>query len=140
MSNNMNDWNKKIITEFRENKGKMGGDFANTPLLLLHTVGAKSGQARTNPLAYVKDGDHYVIVASKGGAPIHPDWYHNILKNPNVTVELGEEKFRAKATPFKEGPERDRLFARMVARNPGFADYEKATTRKIPVVSLTRVK
>jgi deazaflavin-dependent oxidoreductase (nitroreductase family) len=140
MSNETNNFNQQLIKEFRANKGKVGGGFANTPLLLLSTVGAKSGRSRTNPLAYVKDGDHYVIIASKGGAPRHPDWYHNILAHPDVTVEVDGEKFRAKAHAIKEGSERDRLYAKMVARNPGFADYEKATTRKIPAVSLTRVK
>jgi len=140
MSNNMNDFNQQLIKEHRANKGKVGGDFANTPLLLLNTVGAKSGRHRTSPLAYVKDGDHYVIIASKAGAPSHPDWYHNVLANPDVTVEVDGEKFRAKAHAIKEGSERDRLYAKMVARNPGFADYEKATTRKIPAVSLTRVR
>lgn len=140
MSIDRTDWNQKIIKEFRENKGKVGGNFANTPLLLLHTTGAKSGQQRTNPLAYRKEGDHYIIIASKGGAPTHPDWYHNLLANPDVTVEVDQEKFRAKAHAFKEGSERDRLFAKMVASNPGFADYQKGTTRTIPVVSLTRVK
>ena len=140
MSNDMHEFNQKAIKEFRENKGKVGGMFATTPLLLLNSVGARSGHTRTNPLAYVKDGDHFVIIASKGGAPSHPDWYHNILANPDVTVEVDGEKFRAKAHAIKEGAERDRLYAKMVAKNPGFADYEKATTRKIPAVSLTRVK
>ena len=140
MSNNMNDFNHKMIKEFRANKGKVGGDFANSTMLLLHTTGAKTGQSRVNPLVYTKDGEHYIIIASKGGAPTHPDWYHNLVKHPNVTVEAGGEKFRAKATAFGEGPERDRLFAKMGATNPGFLDYQKATTRKIPVVSLTRVK
>ena len=140
MSNDRADWNAKIIKEFRENKGKVGGTFEHTPLLLLHTTGAKSGQTRTNPLAYVMDGDHYIIIASKGGAPTHPDWYHNVQKHPEVTVEVGEEKFRAKAHPVTEGPERDRLYAKMAAKNPGFKDYEKNTTRKIPAVSLTRIK
>jgi deazaflavin-dependent oxidoreductase (nitroreductase family) len=140
MSNNMHEFNQKMIKEFRENKGKVGGNFANTPLLLLHTLGAKSGQHRTNPLAYVKDGDHYIVIASKGGAPSHPAWYHNVVANPDVTVEVDGEKFRAKAHAIKEGSERDRLFAKMVAKNPGFAGYEKATTRKIPAISLTRVK
>ena len=140
MSNDRADWNAKIIKEFRENKGKVGGNFENTPLLLLHTTGAKSGQTRTNPLAYVMDGDHYIVIASKGGAPTHPDWYHNVQKNTEVTVEVGEEKFRAKAQAVSEGPERDRLFAKMAAKNSGFSDYEKNTTRKIPAVSLTRIK
>jgi deazaflavin-dependent oxidoreductase (nitroreductase family) len=109
-------------------------------MLLQHAVGAKSDQSRTNALAYVKDGDHFVVIASKGGAPSHPAWYPNIQANPNVTVEVDGEKFRAKAHAIKKGTERDRLFAKMVAKNPDFADYETATIRKIPAVSLTPVK
>jgi deazaflavin-dependent oxidoreductase (nitroreductase family) len=106
---------------------------------LLHTVGAKSGQPRINPVACIKDGERLVIIASKGGAPTNPDWYHNILANPLVTVETGSEQFQARATVAAE-PERTRLFARMVAMMPGFADYQQKTTRVIPVIILTRVK
>jgi len=89
-----NDWNKQIIEEFRANDGKVGGHFENMTLLLLHTTGVKSGQPRLNPVAYVKDGDQYVIMASKGGAPTHPDWYYNLVANPQVTVEVGSENSR----------------------------------------------
>ena len=133
------DFNQMIIAEFRANGGKVGGQFASSPLLLLHTIGAKSGQPRTNPLAYVTDGDRFVVIASKGGGPRNPDWYHNLLAHPVVTVELGSERFEARATPVTEGPERDRLYAKMVERNPGFADYEQNTTRKIPAVILERM-
>src|SRR5438105_3027655 len=136
----MSNWNESIIDEFRANSGKVGGYFANTPLLLLHTVGAKSGQQRINPVAYVSDGERLLIIASKGGADSNPDWYYNLLANPIVTVELGTEKFRARATPVTEGSERDRLYAKMVARNPGFADYEQKTTRKIPAILRERVQ
>ena len=136
---NFEDFNKALIAEFRTNGGRVTGGFANTPLLLLTTTGAKSGKSRTNPLAYVTDGDRLLIIASKGGAPSHPDWYYNLLANPIVTVELGREKFRARATAVTEGPERDRLYALMVARNPGFAEYEKNTSRKIPAVLLQRL-
>jgi deazaflavin-dependent oxidoreductase (nitroreductase family) len=129
--------NEAIIKEFRENNGKVGGPFVNTPLLLLHTVGAKSGQARVNPVAYFTDNDRYVIVASKGGAPSHPDWYHNIVANPLVSVEVGTEKFHALATVAAE-PRRTKLFEKMVALNPGFAEYPRKTTRTIPVIILTR--
>jgi len=89
---NINDRNKNIIEEFRANDGKVGGNFAGRTLLLLHTTGAKSGQERINPVAYVKDGDRFVIIASKGGAPTNPAWYYNIVANPRVTVEVGTEQ------------------------------------------------
>jgi deazaflavin-dependent oxidoreductase (nitroreductase family) len=139
VSNPQNDRNLGIIQEFRTNAGKVGGPFAGRTLLLLHTIGAKSGQARINPVACVNDSDRLVIIASKGGAPTNPDWYYNLLANPLVTVETGSEQFQARATVAKE-PERTRLYARMVAMMPGFADYERKTTRLIPVIILTRVK
>jgi deazaflavin-dependent oxidoreductase (nitroreductase family) len=136
--NNPNDWNQAIIDEFRANSGKVGGRFEGKTLLLLHTVGAKSGQERINPVAYVADGDRLVIIASKGGAPTHPDWYYNIRAHPLVTVEVGREKFQAQAAIATE-PERTRLFNQMVAMMPGFADYQRKTTRVIPVIILTRI-
>lgn len=136
---NVNDWNQKTIAEFRANGGKVGGYFEGKGLLLLHTKGAKSGQRRVTPMAYVRDGDRYVVIASKNGAPTNPDWYHNLVANPVVTVELGNEQFEARATPAAE-PERTRLYAEMVKVNPGFADYELKTTRKIPAIILTRIK
>jgi len=134
-----NDWNKAIIEEFRANGGKVGGQFAGGTLLLLHSTGAKSQQERINPVAYTRDGDQFVIIASKGGAPTNPDWYYNLLANPLVTVEVGTEQFQVRAAVTAE-PERTRLFAQMVKMMPGFADYEKKTTRVIPVITLTRVK
>lgn len=134
----VNDFNKTIIEEFRANGGKVGGQFANATLLLLTTIGAKSGQARTNPLAYTTDGDHIIIIASKGGAPTNPDWYHNIRANPMVTVELGREQFQARAI-VAEGSERDRLFTQMAEVMPGFADYQRNTDRQIPVIILERI-
>src|SRR6266550_7757185 len=95
--NNFKEFNQNIITEFRANGGKVSGLFANVSLLLLTTVGAKSGQPRTMPLAYTTDGDHFIVIASKGGAPTNPDWYHNLLANPLVTVEIGNERFQARA-------------------------------------------
>jgi deazaflavin-dependent oxidoreductase (nitroreductase family) len=133
-----NEWNKAIIKEFRANEGKVGGQFADTPLLLLHTTGAKSGLERVNPVAYVVDGDRYVVVASKGGAPTNPDWYHNLVANPEVSAEVGTEQFQALATVAEE-PERTQLFEKMATRNPGFAEYQRNTTRIIPVVILTRL-
>ena len=134
-----NDHNQKIIDEFRANGGKVGGPFEGRTLLLLHTRGARSGQERVNPVAYVKDGDRYVIIASKGGAPTNPDWYYNILAHPLVTVEAGTEKFQARAEVAAE-PERTRLYDQMVAVNPGFAEYQQKTSRVIPVIALTPVK
>ena len=134
-----NDWNKKIIEELRANGGKVGGNFAGRTLLLLHTTGAKSGQERVNPLAYTTDGDQFVIIASKGGAPTHPDWYYNVVANPHVTVEVGTETFQVEAT-ITEEPERTRLYDKMVQVMPGFADYKIKTKRQIPVIVLTRKK
>jgi deazaflavin-dependent oxidoreductase (nitroreductase family) len=133
------DWNKAIIEEFRANGGKVGGMFAGRTLLLLHTSGAKSGQPRINPVAYTTDGDRFVIIASKGGAPTNPDWYYNLVAHPDVTVEVGTGQFQVHATVAAE-PDRTRLYQQMVAMMPGFAEYEQKTTRKIPVIILTRVK
>jgi deazaflavin-dependent oxidoreductase (nitroreductase family) len=134
---NANEWNKKIIEEFRANDGKVGGQFANTSLLLLHSTGARSGLPRINPVAYTTDGDRFVIIASKGGAPTNPDWYHNLVANPEVSVEVGTEQFPAKATVVAE-PERTELYKKMADKYPGFAEYERKTARPIPVVTLTR--
>ncbi len=132
------DWNKMVIEEFRANGGKVGGQFAGKTLLLLHTIGAKSQQPHINPVAYVKDGDRFVIIASKSGAPTNPDWYYNLIAHPDVTVEVGTEQLQVHATVTAE-PERSRLYQQMVAMMPGFAEYEQKTTRKIPVFLLTRV-
>jgi deazaflavin-dependent oxidoreductase (nitroreductase family) len=135
----LNERNQKIIDEFRANGGKVGGNFEGKTLLLLHTLGAKSGQARINPVACIKDGARYAVIASKGGAPTHPDWYYNVIANPLVTVEVGTEKFQAHAL-IAEEPERTRLYEQMVAMMPGFDDYRRNTTRVIPVIVLTPVK
>ena len=110
----------------------------NHYMLLLHTVGAKSGQPRVSPLVYTSDGEHMVIIASKGGAPTNPDWYYNVKANPLVEVERGTERFQARAT-IAEEPERTRLFDQMVAERPGFGDYQRKTTRVLPVIVLERV-
>ncbi len=133
------DRNQGIIDEFRANGGKVGGHFAGRTLLLLHTVGAKSGQERINPVAYVKDGNRFVIIASKGGAPSNPDWYYNLLAHPLVTVEVGTEQFRARAAVTSE-PKRTRLYDKMVEMMPSFAEYRQKTTRAIPVITLTPLK
>jgi deazaflavin-dependent oxidoreductase (nitroreductase family) len=135
----MSDFNQGTINEFRANNGKVGGYFAGANMLLLHTIGAKSGQARTNPLVYITDGDRLAVIASKGGADRNPDWYYNLLANPIVTVELGNEQFQARATAVTEEPERSRLYAKMVEHRPGFAAYEQKTSRKIPAIILERV-
>ena len=134
----MNDFNKQVVDEFRANEGKVGGYFEGKNVLLLTTIGAKSGEARLSPLVYTRDGDRYVIAASMGGAPKNPAWYHNLVANPKVTVEVGTEKFEATATVIADRAERDRLYAGMVAHAEGFADYEKKTTRVIPIVVLER--
>ena len=136
---NQNDRNKAIIDEFRANAGKVGGPFAGKSLLLLHTIGVKSGLERINPVACISDGDRLVIIASKGGAPTNPDWYYNIVANPQVEVEVGIEQFTARASVAAE-PERARLYNKMVEMMPGFAEYQKKTTRIIPVIILTRDK
>jgi deazaflavin-dependent oxidoreductase (nitroreductase family) len=135
---NPNDWNTKIIEEFRANGGKVGGMFEGRTLLLLHTTGAKSHQPRINPVAYTTDSDRLVVIASKGGAPTNPDWYYNLVANPLASVEVGTEQFQVRATVAEE-PERTRLYNQMVSVMPGFAEYEQKTTRKIPVMILMRI-
>ena len=130
-------FNENLIAEFRANGGKVGGQFAGAPLLLLTTTGARTGLPRTHPLVYTTDNGRIVIIASKGGAPTNPDWYHNLRANPEVTVEIGTEVFLARAS-LPEGTERTRLFDQMAAQMPGFAEYQKNTTRQIPVVVLER--
>jgi deazaflavin-dependent oxidoreductase (nitroreductase family) len=130
---------KALITEFRTNGGLVtSGPFAGRPVLLLTTTGAKSGQPRLAPVVYSRDGENHVVVASKAGAPVHPGWYHNLLANPVVTVEVGRETFTARAR-VTEGAERERLFAERVATSPRFAEYQRQTTRVIPVVVLERI-
>jgi deazaflavin-dependent oxidoreductase (nitroreductase family) len=133
-----NDFNQSLIEEFRANDGKVTGVFAGRPLLLLTTTGARSGQPRVSPLVYTTDGDRIVIIASKGGAPTNPDWYHNMVANPVVTVEMPGETFQARAT-VAEGTERTRLYDAQAALMPGFAEYQQKTTRQIPVVILERL-
>jgi deazaflavin-dependent oxidoreductase (nitroreductase family) len=133
----MTDFNTNIIEEFRANGGVMSGNFAGAPMVLLTTTGAKSGKRRTHPLVYLVDGDRYVIFASKAGAPTNPDWYHNLVAHPEVTVEVGTESYPATAVVLT-GDERDRFYAEQARRYPGFAEYEEKTTRVIPVVALVR--
>ena len=130
----MLDWNRKIIEEFRANKGRVA-TFARQPLLLLTHTGAKTGKRRTNPLAYFRDGDRYIVVGSKGGAPTNPDWYYNLLANPRATIEVDNERLEVTAEPAGSA-ERERLWAMVIERNPAFKEYEKKTRRTIPLVIL----
>jgi len=135
----MSDWNANVIDEFRSNQGKVGGYFEGKNLLLLHTRGRKSGAERVNPLAYRMVGDTYAVFGSKGGAPEHPDWIHNVEANPDVEVEVGTERFKGKAEVLWEGPERDEIYAAQAADWESFGEYEEKTDRKIPVVLIERL-
>ncbi|HWD09119.1 MAG TPA: nitroreductase family deazaflavin-dependent oxidoreductase [Actinomycetota bacterium] len=135
-----NDWNRAIIDEFRANEGKVGGHFEGRTLLLLTHTGAKTGTIRVNPVAYQRRGDSYAIFASKGGAPDNPDWFHNLLANPHVEIEVGTERIPVRAR-VAEGAERDEIFDRQKEIWPGFDEYEEKTKgiRTIPVVVLDPV-
>jgi deazaflavin-dependent oxidoreductase (nitroreductase family) len=140
---NRNNWNRQIIAEFQANAGKVGGPFEGKHMLLLTTTGARSSQRHTTPLLYLPDGDRYIIFATKGGAPTNPDWYHNLVAHPQVTVEVGDggglETFEATATVIT-GKERDQLYAKQAQVFPAFAEYEEKTSRVIPVIALQRHK
>jgi deazaflavin-dependent oxidoreductase (nitroreductase family) len=130
------DRNTRITREFREHGGKVGGPFANATIILLHTTGAKTGQERVAPLvAQPLAGGRYAIFASKGGAPAHPDWYHNLRANPQVTYEVGTRTVRATAR-VTTGEERERIWSKQKRDRPNFAEYETKTTRQIPVIVL----
>jgi deazaflavin-dependent oxidoreductase (nitroreductase family) len=135
----MSDWNRQTIEEFRANKGKVGGFWEGKPLLLITTTGAKSSQHRTTPTMYMRDGDRMLIFASKGGAPTHPAWYHNLVAHPQVTVEVGTETYEATATVL-QGAERDRFYDRQAQLYPQFGEYQTRTNRKIPVIALERIR
>lgn len=132
-----NTYNRQLIEEFRANRGKSGGPMEGRPLLLLTTTGAKSGQLRTTPMMYIPDGNRLLVIASNAGAPVHPDWYRNLVAYPEVTVEVGNEIFEAIAI-VTEGPERQRLWTRVVELYPFFADHQAKVTRQIPVIVLER--
>ncbi len=132
-----NTYDRQLIEEFRANRGKSGGPMEGRPLLLLTTTGAKSGQLRTTPMMYIPDGDRLLVIASNAGAPVHPDWYRNLVAYPEVTVEVGNEIFEAIAI-VTEGPERQRLWTRVVELYPFFADHQAKVTRQIPVIVLKR--
>jgi deazaflavin-dependent oxidoreductase (nitroreductase family) len=133
----MDNFNKGVIEEFRANGGRVGGPFDGAPLLLLTSIGAKSGAARTTPLMYLPDGERLVIFASKAGAPTNPAWYHNLVANPSATIEVGSDTFDVDVS-IAAGEERERLFNHQVEVMPQFADYAQKTTRQIPVVVLER--
>jgi deazaflavin-dependent oxidoreductase (nitroreductase family) len=133
----MNDFNEKIIDEFRANAGKVAGPFEGAPVILLHHKGAKTGTERVSPLVYQPVGDGFAIFGSKGGAPTNPDWYHNLLANPRTTVEVGTDTIDVTAREAT-GAERDPIWEKQKQLMSGFADYERATSRKIPVVLLER--
>jgi deazaflavin-dependent oxidoreductase (nitroreductase family) len=134
----MSDWNTRIIEEFRQNEGRVGGQFTGASMVLIHHVGAKSGTERVNPLVYFPDGDRMIVVASAGGAPKNPDWYHNLKANPRTRAEVGAETFAVEAVELT-GDEYADAWSRITAKMPGFADYQSKTTRSIPLLALNRV-
>ena len=132
------DWNQRIIEEFRANGGKVGGQFEGAPMILVHHTGRVSGTERVNPLVYLEDGDAFAVFASAAGAPDDPDWYKNLVARPTTTVEVGGETFEV-AVREATGDERDAIYERQKQRMPGFAEYEtKAAPRRIPVLLLER--
>jgi deazaflavin-dependent oxidoreductase (nitroreductase family) len=131
-----NDYNRRLIQEFRANRSKFEGP-GSRPLLLLTTTGAKSGQRNTTPMMYIPNGDRLIVIASNIGAPRHPDWYHNLLAHPEVTVEVGSQTYNATAI-VTEGAERQKLWTWIVEQHPFFADHQAKTTRQIPVIALTQ--
>jgi deazaflavin-dependent oxidoreductase (nitroreductase family) len=138
----MSDWrsdptgfNESVIREFRANRGVVGGELAVMSLLLLTTIGARSGEPRTTPLAYHRRRDRYLVIASNGGAPNHPKWFRNLERDPNVTVEVGAERFTARAR-ILEGSHRDTAFGAIVAQVPAAGTFQSQAGRTIPVVEL----
>ncbi len=131
----MADFNDTIVKQYRENNGQLGENFP-FPVLLLHTVGKRSGEPRIHPVAYLRDGDRYLVFASAGGADSSPAWYFNLIAKPTARVEVGTDKFDVTVSELK-GEERDRFYQIQADRFANFAEYEKKTTRTIPVVALT---
>lgn len=129
------DYNAQIVAEFRANHGKVGGNFEGAPLLVLHTVGARTGRKIVKPMMYLRDGERYLVFASKGGAPENPAWYHNLVAHPDAEIEVGDDTVPVRAEVLT-GAERDRKYAEQAELYPGFADYQKKTERTIPVVAL----
>lgn len=135
----MSDWNDQIIAEFRANEGRVGGPFAGAPLLLLHSKGAKSGLDRVSPMMYRSVAGGWAVFASKAGADTHPDWYHNLLGDPAATIEIGTGTVQVQAR-VTEGAERERIWTAQKTEYAGFADYERKTSRQIPVLVLEPVR
>jgi deazaflavin-dependent oxidoreductase (nitroreductase family) len=133
----VDDWNKNIIDEFRANEGRVGGPFEGATMLLLHHKGAKTGTERVNPLVYQPVGNAFAVFGSKGGMPTNPDWYHNLRANPEAIIEVGTETIAVVAR-IAEDVERERIWTKQKQQRPNFADYEKQTTRQIPVIILER--
>jgi deazaflavin-dependent oxidoreductase (nitroreductase family) len=131
-----NDFNARNIAEFRANHGRVGGPFEGAPLVVLHTVGAKSGQPRTNIMMYLADGERYLVFASANGADYNPAWYWNLMANPEVRIEVGDDIIDVLAAEL-QGAERDEKYALQAERYPAFAEYQRKTSRIIPVVALT---
>jgi deazaflavin-dependent oxidoreductase (nitroreductase family) len=139
MSNSFQDFNQALIRDLRANKGQASsGPFKGRDVLILTTKGAKSGEVRENPLVYTRDGEHLVIVASKGGSPTNPSWYHNLVTHPDVTVEAEGDTFKARAH-VPQGEEYERLYTQHADINPPFHEYRQKTSRKIPVIVLERI-
>ncbi len=129
------DFNRRNIEEFRANHGRIGGQFEGAPVLLLHTTGARSGEERVSPMMYLADGDRYLVFASAAGADRNPAWYWNLVSHPDASIEVGDEHLNVHADEVKDA-ERDEKYAEQAKRYPGFAEYERKTTRTIPVISL----
>jgi deazaflavin-dependent oxidoreductase (nitroreductase family) len=130
------EYNAKIIAEFRASRGRVGGTWAETPLLLLHHTGAKSGVSRVNPVAYLPDGLRYLIWAANGGAPSHPAWYRNLMARPNTRIEVGSDTIDVEVAEAT-GEARERLFARAAERYPQLVEVARSTDRVIPTIVLT---
>lgn len=133
----MNDYNRRVIEEFRAHGGKVGEEWEGTPLLLLTTIGARSGERRTTPMGYMTNGDRLIVWAANGGSPTNPDWYHNLLAHPHVTVEVGTQTFDAIAVVTADA-ERNRLWTQGVALYPQLAEHQAKTARQIPVIAFSR--
>jgi deazaflavin-dependent oxidoreductase (nitroreductase family) len=133
------EFNERNIKEFRVNHGRVGGGFKGAPLVLLHTTGARTGELRVNPMMYLQDGDRYLVFASKAGVDTNPDWYYNLKAHPEIQIEIGDETLEVHAEEIY-GPERDTLFECQAALFPGFAGYQRQTSRTIPVVALSKSK
>jgi deazaflavin-dependent oxidoreductase (nitroreductase family) len=137
MADQMAAHNRQLIEDFRASRAAGGAVMNGRPLILLTTTGAKTGQPRTTPMMYVRDGDRLFVIASNAGAPKHPDWYHNLVADPHVTAEVGHETFEATAVVL-EGAEREQVWNQIIAQYPFFADHQAKVTRQIPVVALER--